>query len=419
VAEEYYKLKPDGIDAVHELLLLLDIQPRSRGQWKGTFNAKEIKEKFFKTTLARVKTLTPLLNPDDKSRSVDLKKTKEFFVELIERVAADYRRKSDRQSINEKLLGQLKYPTVSNQGLQGYLIACINNDDETKDKWDFPVDDLLEEVDYANDSYQPTKDILQKQAVFQQSSSLPKESKCKDIVNLLWHLDYQDQEYTFIEALRENNQCMSFSIVAPCVDTQKWILSRLLRQVKWVDPNKIKVIELNKSPMRFDPELLWEEFSPSSQMPLKQTGQDEIIKMLCSYAAEAPVIFIIHSFDKSESAQEYIITDFWNRINTQIPSNVVNFPFMLFLVDTFRPTCLPANITKLAPLEMITQGHVESWSHIYKDFNYYANQLNQKTEWPIDKWRWANPYAVIDRICHEFGFKNGIVDIEESWKWTL
>jgi hypothetical protein len=419
VSDKYYKLKtPDGIDARNELLLLLNIKPRKTGKLKGTFNITEIKDEILKTTLARDKVLTPLLNPDDESRSVALAKIKEFFIKLLEKIASDHRLKFNQQSSDEKLLNRLKYPTVSNQRLQDYLIACID-DSNVKDKWEFPVDDLLKEVDYVNDSCQPQKDIPQKQAVFQQSSTLQNKSKCEDIVNLLWHLDYKDQEDEFAEVLKANNQCMSFSIVAPCVDTQKWILSRLLRQIKWVDPNKIKVIELNKSPMRFDPKLLWEEFPPSSQMPLEQIGENEIIKMICSYAAEAPVIFIIHSFDKSESAQEYIVTDFWDRIKLEMSSDVVNFPFMLFLVDTFRPTCLPANITKLAPLEMITQDHIEKWSYIYKDFNYYVNQLNQKTEWPTDKWKWANPYAVIDRICHEFGFKNGIVDIEESWKWTL
>jgi inactive STAND len=415
---EYYKLNPDGIDARNELLLLLNIKPRTKGTLKGTFNAKKIKENLFKTTLARDKSLTPLLNQNDETRTVSLDIIQQFFVILIEKIAADHRRKSNQQSSDEKLLGKLKYPTISNQGLQDYLIACVDNSN-MKDKWDFPVDDLLEEFDYVNDSYDPQKDIPQNQTVFQQSSSLPNENKYGDIVNLLWHLDYKDQEDEFTEVLKANNQYMSFSIVAPCVDTQKWILSRLLRQIKSVDPKKIKVIELNKSPMRFDPKLIWEEFSPSSQMLSDKIGEDEIIKTLCSYAAEAPVIFIIHSFDRSEFAQEYIITDFWNRIELEMSSDVVNFPFMLFLVDTFRPTCLPTNITELAPLEIITQDHIEKWSHIYKDFNYYANQLNQKTEWPIDKWKWANPYTVIDRICHEFGFKNGIVDIEESWKWTL
>lgn len=212
---------------------------------------------------------------------------------------------------------------------------------------------------------------------------------------------------------------MSFSIVAPCIDTQRWILNRLLRRIRLADSQKIKVIELNRHQMRFDPKLLWEELSPSSQIPLEQTGQDEIIRMLCSYSAEAPVIFIIHSFHGCESAQEYIITDFWNRINLEIPSDVRNFPLILFLVDTCRPTYRPANITELAPLEIITQGHIEDWSHRYRDFNDFMNQLSQRREWPTDEWKWENPHSVIDRICYEVGFTNGIVDIKENWDWTL
>ncbi len=418
MSEKYYKLNQDGIDARNELLLLLNIKPRSTGKLKGTFNVLEIKDELLKITLARDKVLTPLLNPGDKPRPVALTKIKEFFVELLERIASNHRLKINQQSSDEKLLGQLKYPTVSNQGLQDCLIAYIE-DNNAKDKWDFLVKDLLDEADYINDSYQPSKDIPQSQEVFQQSSSLQNRSKCEDIVNLLWHLDYQDQEDEFAEALKANDRCMSFSVVAPCIDTQRWILNRLLRRIELADPKKTKIIELNRHQMRHKPELFWEEFSPSSQVPLEQAGQGEIIRMLCNYSAEAPVIFIIHSFHGCESAQKYIVTDFWNRINLEISSDARKFPLMLFLVDKCRPTCLPDNITELAPLEMITQGHVENWSHRYKDFNYFVNQLSQKKEWSTDEWKWANPSSVIDRICYEFGFENGIVDIEENWEWTL
>jgi hypothetical protein len=417
VAEEYYKLNPDGIYALNELLLLLNIKPLKTRKRNGEFKATNIKKKL-NLTLDRAKVLTPLLNTNDESKPVRLREIKKLFVELIDKVAADYRRKLNQQSSDEKLLSKLRHPTVSNQRLQEYLITCVN-DSNVKDKWEFPVDDLLEEVDYVNDSYQPSKDIPQKQDLFQQSFSLPNRSECEKIVDLLWHLDYQDQEDEFARVLQGSNQCMSFSVVAPCLNTQKWILKRLLRRIKLTDPQKIKVIGLNRHQMRLDPKLLWQELSPSSQMPLEQSEQNEIIKMLCSYATEAPVIFVIHSFDKFESAQQYIVEEFWNKINSEMLSDAISFPLMLFLVDKCRPTCLPANITELAPLEMITQGHIENWSHRYKDFNYFMNELSQKKDWSTDEWKWTNPSSVIDQICYEFGFKNGIVDIEENWEWTL
>ncbi|WP_309734645.1 hypothetical protein [Chamaesiphon sp. OTE_75_metabat_556] len=422
MAEEYYKLNQNGIVARNELLLLLGIKPRSTGKLNGTFNAKEIKEDLFSTTLARDKSLTPLLNQTDETRSVSLDIIKQFFVTLLEKIADNYQEKynSSLQFMDLSLLEKLKLnPIISNLELREYFIAYIKPDPKTKAKWDFPVDDLLEKVDYVNDSYQPSKDIPQKQDLFQQSFSLPNRSECEKIVDLLWHLDYQDQEDEFARVLQGSNQCMSFSVVAPCLNTQKWILKRLLRRIKLTDPQKIKVIGLNRHQMRLDPKLLWQELSPSSQMPLEQSEQNEIIKMLCSYATETPVIFVIHSFDKFESAQQYIVEKFWNKINSEMLSDAISFPLMLFLVDKCRPTCLPANITELAPLEMITQGHIENWSHRYKDFNYFMNELSQKKDWSTDEWKWTNPSSVIDRICYEFGFKNGIVDIEENWEWTL
>ncbi|WP_373541449.1 hypothetical protein [Chamaesiphon sp.] len=92
MSEEYYKLNQDGIDARNELLLLLDIKPRRKGKLKGKFNVLEIKDKLLQTNLARDKVLTPLLNPDATSRSVALNKIKEFFAELTERVAINYRK---------------------------------------------------------------------------------------------------------------------------------------------------------------------------------------------------------------------------------------------------------------------------------------------------------------------------------------
>jgi hypothetical protein len=449
VSEKYYKLNPEGIKARNEMLLLLDIKPRITGKRKGTFDVSYIKYKFLCTTLDRDKVLTPLLSTHDKSRPVSISKIEEFFVLVLERIAADYRQKTNRQSRDEKILGQLTYPILSNQRLQEYLIACINDDIKTKDKWEFPIDNLLKKDSFTPDSYKPTYSdisnvkkknnlnhpVLASTIEDFAPSNVKTDGKnnIKSIINLFWNLDYK-QERIFEDALEQNAQCASFSIAAPCETTQRWLLNRLIRHIPNInDASIFRPFDLSRHPMRNNFYFFWDDLSTAlGTEPIQDNddtirGQNDIIRELCYREVEHPTILIIYNFQDDQNVQGKIVQDFWEKVTKEIKASnkrTESSRLILFFIDKCSPVYSSAQVINLDPLENISQSDVNSWLHKPVVFNWWQSQFEQSfasdliNECFNQENNICTPRSILDRICFKFGLKNGIVEIEQSWKWT-
>jgi hypothetical protein len=441
--EECYKLNQAGKKARDELLSLLKITPRTTGKLKGTFNVDKIKNNFFKTSLARDKSLTPLLNQTDETRAVSLKIIQQFFLILLERVASNRRQEynSKRTLISINLSEELKHnPIVSSDRLNEYLIRYIDIGAKAKDNWKFPIEDLLEEViitvlpekrldrqnnqkpldltKIGNNNKIKHENILQ--------SSVPSRVKIdREIVDLFWNLDYK-QERTFEDALEQNTQCASFSIAAPCEITQKWILNRLMRQIPNIDDALIiPAINLSRNPIRHNFNLFWEELSIHLQT---EPMQDAVIRELCYMDVDYPIILIIYNFQETQDAQRNIAKYFWKSVNQEIVNSnkrTEGSRLILFFVDRCSPVYTSNQIIDLAPLQNITSSDVRAWLHKPVVLNWWQSQFERNfandliSECFNKKNNSSAPRSILDQICLKFGLENGIVEIEESWKWTL
>jgi hypothetical protein len=259
----------------------------------------------------------------------------------------------------------------------------------------------------------------------QQSKSQSKDEV--GVIDLLWYLDYKHQERTFEDAMESQSQCIAFSIAAPCSTTQRWLLNRLLRQV----PNREKAltitINLRKHPMRHDlgkktgcKEGLdcpgfWKELSDHLGT---HPQQDQILKQLCHEEVDRPVILTIHNFRQFEPLQQWIVQEFWEKLHQEISKESKRSErsrFILFLVDECAPCISSRHIENLDLLTEISQRDVQTWLNRDEVAPCFPEVL---TDNELMEWNWADPWQILDKMCFKFGLEDGVVAIEESWKWA-
>jgi inactive STAND len=418
VSEESYKLNQAGRDARNELLLLLKIKPHPK---TGKFTVSSIKEELFKETLGRITTLTPLLNPTAKSRAVPLSKIKEFFMELLERIAGNCRHEYDltRQSISIDLIEELKRnPIVSNKGLREYFLAYINIGIRAKDKWEFPIDDLLDEDPLTLDlSQNINKQPSTKNPTLAPSPQcLPKSPDFNaELINALWHLDYRTQEDTFGTALKSQDKFLAFTLAAPCDPTQSWILNRLLRRTVRGDSRQMVTVDLETENIRnnFQQFLMYlsEQFNTS---PDCESILDEIRKI----DSDLSIILVIKNFRTRRKIQELIMTKFWDKLCEKISGENRSGRIIMFWVDE-RHLSYPCSIIELAELEEINQTNITEWINEYSGLYPFLNNLS-KCDFVDDDldWDWSDPWLILNNICQKFKL-DGITDLQSLWEGKI
>jgi inactive STAND len=417
VSEESYKLNQAGRDARNELLLLLKIKPHPK---TGKFTVSSIKEELFKETLGRITTLTPLLNPTATSRAVPLSKIKEFFMELLERIAGNCRHKYDstRQSISIDLIEELKCnPIISNKGLREYFLAYINIGIRAKDKWEFPINDLLDEyLPTLNLSQNTNKQPPTKTSTFAPSSQCL--SKAPDfnieLLESLWHLDYEAQENIFRTALKGQSKNLAFTFAAPCPVTQSWILNRLLLKIARKDNRRIFTIDLESSKVRNN----YDRFLIHLSGLLNTSPDcDRILDRIYEIDSEMSVIIVIKNFRKRQEIQENIMTKFWGNLCSKASEENRLGRVIMFWIDE----CLldyECSIVELEELKEIHQVGVEQWINEYSGLYPFLSNISTG-DFMSNPCDWKDPFLILDGICNQLKIDKGIVNIQSLWEHQI
>jgi hypothetical protein len=242
-----------------------------------------------------------------------------------------------------------------------------------------------------------------------------------DITDLFWHLDYRQQERAFEDALDEWNQCVAFSIAAPCDTTQRWILNRLKRQIPDYDNALSLCISLKQNPMRNQFKHFWEDLSQRiGTNPLP----NEVLEGMCHANVDRPIILTIYEFRQFEKTQKQLFQDFWEPLTQAVVGSKRSkrSRIVLFLVDQCYPSHNTEKVVRLDPLKNIPHKDVENWLASNTVSRWWQPKFGDGFEKGLaaqfTSENCQEPYFVLDKICVELGIENGLVDVEEAWKWA-
>lgn len=242
----------------------------------------------------------------------------------------------------------------------------------------------------------------------------------KDVTDLFWDLDYENQEREFLAALKEQNQCVAFSITAPCDTTQRWILNRLMRKIPNLENALIlPAISLKQHPMRYQFDHFWEDLSQRLKTnPL----QDDVLKGMCRMDANRPIILTIYDFRQFKKYQEHLFQKFWEPLTQAIvdSNRSKRSRIVLFLVDQSCLSYDTKKVVRLDPLEVIPQNDVMEWFSSDSVASWWQPKFGDDFEkvfaTGLEIETCQEPYFVLDRIC--VGLEMKLLDIEEAWKWA-
>ncbi|MCY7275506.1 MAG: hypothetical protein LH702_17645, partial [Phormidesmis sp. CAN_BIN44] len=94
----------------------------------------------------------------------------------------------------------------------------------------------------------------------------------------------------------------------------------------------------------------------------------------------------------------------------------------LFLVDQCYPSHNAEKVVKLDPLKNIPHEDVENWLASNTVSRWWQPKFGDGFEKGLaarfTSENCQEPYFVLDKICVELGIENGLVDVEEAWKWA-
>jgi hypothetical protein len=242
-----------------------------------------------------------------------------------------------------------------------------------------------------------------------------------NIIDLLWHLDYKQQEQAFDDALEEQTKCAAFSIVTPCKTTQQWIFHRLVRKIALPGSALIiPPIDLEQHPMRNNFEHFWEDLAGRFGM---KPDPDTVLKGICHAEVNRPIILTVYGFRQFETFQRRILDEFWEPLTQTIADSprTERSRVVLFLVDQEHPTHKPRNMLEMT-LEKIPQKDVRIWLNrpLVKQWwqPKFGDDFFDRLMEEILAENCQAPYAILDKMCSKFGVENGVVDIKEAWKWA-
>jgi inactive STAND len=243
-----------------------------------------------------------------------------------------------------------------------------------------------------------------------------------NIIDLLWQLDYKQQERAFDDALEEQSKCAAFSIVAPCETTQRWILNRLRKKISLRESALIlPPIGLKQHPMRHKFEHFWEDLADRFGT---KPEPEAVLKGICHTEVNRPLILTVYEFRQFETVQRRILNEFWEPLTQMIAESprTERSRVVLFLVDQGCPTDDTEKVLKLAPLEKIPQKDVRSWLNSPQIEQWwqpkFGDDFGDRVMEEVLAENCQAPYAILDKMCFKFGVKGGIVDVEEAWKWA-
>jgi hypothetical protein len=209
-----------------------------------------------------------------------------------------------------------------------------------------------------------------------------------ELTEALWYLDYEDQENKFKTALKSQSRSLSFTIAAPCVPTQSWILNRLLSRAVRHDNHKIFTIDLKTSGIRNN----FQEFKVYLSNYFKTSPDCEsILDEICKINSNLSVILVIKNFRNHREIQELITTKFWGKLCRKISRENRSGRIIMLWIDECHLD-YPCGTIELAKLGEINQTNIQDWINEYGGLYPFLNNLSACNFVSDDlNWDWNDP----------------------------
>jgi hypothetical protein len=276
--------------------------------------------------------------------------------------------------------------------------------------------------------------------------SVDRKKKIEQIANLLWILDYQDQENKFVGLLPA--KAIAVSISAPSELTHQWLTKRLLRRVNHggLVNSKLKVILLKPKSSTSQIKTSLSQWTLAdicnqiaTSLKIKEHDPNRIIQELARYNTNQPVLIKVNSL-QNELNRQILIDDFWQLLIAQI-DRLNNYPqsctakmsplIMFVLENHDERNNFNDNLALkhyfLSPLR-IGVAHAQNWivQHPVRTF-----LLDERTEQAINHlhdhqvstwtcWQKSTPQdklsLLIETLCRLFVIDCTLSDFDKHWK---
>jgi hypothetical protein len=250
--------------------------------------------------------------------------------------------------------------------------------------------------------------------------------------DLFWHLDCKAQTEAFDRALEslEDSNCpyALFSIAAPCETTQRWLLNRLVAKQLFPQKNPLKIaFGLNRHDMRTDFQEFWNDVA--KKIGSRTSKPDDVIKVLCDHDVNQPIVIAVYDLERFKDIQKQLLTEFWGELVQALMTNPRaqdKLRIVLFFVGNTCPMLEVGSLEwNIIPVvEEIPRREFLKWLRSDSLANYWQNQWGadfaDKLESELDdpRWRWKDPWLILDNACVRLSPKEGISKISEVWKWA-
>jgi hypothetical protein len=440
-----YKLDMAGIDARNELLILLDLEPEGR-----------IVEAVAKIVGLYGKTTVKWLIKEPLG-SVQMEGMEKFFAGLLTAVRIKYNGRCDEncQVRDPRLHSTLSRDIlITEAGLRSYFYHDYHNNHQDKKNWIVPGHFWIQD-----NTVRPHKNVqrqTQSTVNLQNRNSI---NPAKEIADLLWSLDYQDQQKYFVDRIDEYfSHAIAFSVAAPRPKSeiegslQEWILCRLGRAMDssvsgWqsraqqilLEPPECKsgsgstgwgLVEMCQT---IETVLL------ANGVPFSSSKPDDIIDALAKYSATTPVLIQVRNLHYEQSSREILINIFWKTLIKQASKIALSRStkrsrlIMIVLEDSNFPE--QDETSFFYPLRQldINFADVDKWAFPERvklalakcdewndDIDRQIDDLieNQIRGWPC----WAEPSIAIklpeifDGLCRLLNSGYGSKRVSEYWK---
>jgi hypothetical protein len=318
-----YKLDEAGIAARNELLSLLEIEPGGR-----------IAEDVAKIVGLDSRTIVKWLVKEPLG-SVQIKEIQKFFIGLLTEVRVRYNGRCNENCQIQDLSLQSKLSRctlITEIGLRSYFYHDYINNYQDKKDWAVPTHFYTQ-----CHTIRPLKKVQRQPRTSNNSQTRDSINPAKEIANLLWNLNYQDQQKYFADRIDEYlSHAIAFSVVAPRPTSelegslQEWLLCRLCRVMDssvsgW--QSRAQQILLEPPECRSGDESTgWgliemcqtiETLLLANGVPFLSSKPDDIICALARYSIKTPVLIQVRNLLYEQSSREILINIFWKKLIEQ------------------------------------------------------------------------------------------------------
>ncbi len=265
------------------------------------------------------------------------------------------------------------------------------------------------------------------------NSVITKPSSNQKIAELLYLLDYRNQEQEFKEAMARFKEGV-FLVQSGEERIQRWLVRRLAGCIPDFEQAKKFSIRIPSHGMRRNFDAFWQELGRELGDNLTR---EMVIQELAKLCQQRSVIIALYGINSLDTEKIYKLYNFWSDLVQQVRSLPRSFRFrlVLFLAEKNSSTLLnklrPFNFIEssainenqfslsLTPLERILNHDVETWlaqDKVYKELNQGDDYVESIVNHDIPAWG-EQPLDILDEICYTvFQIEDGIAAIESYWK---